>query len=580
MEGVRIVHLNSSVSNSPSNPQFSTFEEAFGDYSELFGKKARARRSKRKASRREDRAAKRTARRTARNENKAERVAMRDERKRNKSETRQTRRSDRKENRQQARIERRRQRKEARQSMRAEQQAARMQRRMERKAQKQARKDLEAEREREREDLAMESYEDQGYDDGYDDGGYDDGGYDDGGYDDGGYDDGGYDDGGYDDGGYDDGGYDDDGYDDDYYDPSDPYDDANSYNPYANTEDSQSYGEYDTGGGGSYNDPYGDEAVYEDDGNFWQDDEFYGSGSGGDYYPMEGPSDDFDYDVDYGFDGSIDEVVETGPSSFDGPGKDGQFVNEMMDGEGMGEYATAGGGSYLNEIALKSLADFAKRIEWNKENLSKFNKSSSYLGFSGDKDGEKSKCQKREAELKEGVRAWVNFEGDSEYMGADGKYKRIPSKKAIMSRMKAASRAKIKARSKRPSFKAKMQKRIAMAKKKGMAKRPMMNKRPGRAMQTAMRRKKPNILVKGGTPSPQRMMGKRMPKGSATKVEMGLSPTIENQKITVPARSSFSNAEGGKKNIIKSVPWKEVGIGLAVAVAGIVIYKQVSKNKK
>jgi len=575
MEGVRIVHLNSSVSNSPSNPQFSTFEEAFGDYSELFGKKARARRSKRKASRREDRAAKRTARRTARNENKAERVAMRDERKRNKSETRQTRRSDRKENRQQARIERRRQRKEARQSMRAEQQAARMQRRMERKAQKQARKDLEAEREREREDLAMESYEDQGYDDGYDDGGYDDGGYDDGGYDDGGYDDG-----GYDDGGYDDGGYEDDGYDDDYYDPSDPYDDANSYNPYANTEDSQSYGEYDTGGGGSYNDPYGDEAVYEDDGNFWQDDEFYGSGSGGDYYPMEGPSDDFDYDVDYGFDGSIDEVVETGPSSFDGPGKDGQFVNEMMDGEGMGEYATAGGGSYLNEIALKSLADFAKRIEWNKENLSKFNKSSSYLGFSGDKDGEKSKCQKREAELKEGVRAWVNFEGDSEYMGADGKYKRIPSKKAIMSRMKAASRAKIKARSKRPSFKAKMQKRIAMAKKKGMAKRPMMNKRPGRAMQTAMRRKKPNILVKGGTPSPQRMMGKRMPKGSATKVEMGLSPTIENQKITVPARSSFSNAEGGKKNIIKSVPWKEVGIGLAVAVAGIVIYKQVSKNKK
>ncbi len=595
MEGTRIITLGSQVTNSSTSPQFATFEEAFGEYSELFGKKARARRAKRRKSRREDRAKRRKERLAARQDRVADKAEARRMRKKTRREARQQERSERKEARQQMRIERRRKRKAARQAMRAEQQAARMQRRMERRAQRQARKDLEAEREREREDLAMQDYEDQGYDDGYDDDGYDDGGYDDGGYDDGyddgGYDDGGYDDGGYDDGGYDDGGYDDyettddggygddygTGYDDDYYDSGDPfYADQNAYNPYADTTNSTAYGEYDTGGGGSYGDPYGDQGYYDDgSGNWWQNDQFFGSGSGADYYPMEGPSDDFEYDVDYGFDGSVDEVLETGPSGFDGPVSDGQFVKEMMDGEGIGEYGTAGGGSYVNQADLDALNDWANRIEWNKENVYKLETSSSYLGFTGSRDTELKDNSNRIAQLKEKCRAYVNFEGDSEYMGADGLYKRIPSKRAIMQRMRAVSRAKMAARRKRPSIMKRMKSRPAVK----------------RAMQTAIksRAKRPNILVKGATPAPRGMMGKSIAKGTATKVEMGLSPKIEPQKITVPARSRFdgfnmdnsdfdmSAMDGKGSNVMRSVPWKEIGIGLAVGVAGIAIYKAVKK---
>ena len=234
-----------------SDPQSATFEEAFGEYSNLFGKKARARRSKRKASRREDRAKKRTARREARNANKAERIAMRDERKRLKTDTRQQRREDRKRNRQENRIARRADRKRARQDMRDEQQQRRQNRKRFRVEERMARKAMR--QGPEEEDYLLED----GYDQGYDDGGYDDYeevGYDDGGYDDGGYDDGGYDDGGYDDGGYDDGGYDDGGYED----PGTWGDSGQEY----------IYDSGDEWGGGGYDGPSWedapDEYVYED----------------------------------------------------------------------------------------------------------------------------------------------------------------------------------------------------------------------------------------------------------------------------------------------------------------------------
>tara|TARA_R110001632_G_scaffold142994_1_gene258946 strand:- start:6406 stop:7857 length:1452 start_codon:yes stop_codon:yes gene_type:complete len=233
-----------------------TFEQAFGEHSELFGKKARGRRAKRKASRREDRAEKRTAKRTARNENKAERVKMRDERKRNKSETRQTRREDRKRNRQQARIQRRADRKAARQNMRDEQQARRQERRRVTIEERQARKEMRQGPEEEyyEDDMALEQ--------GYDDGGYDDAGYDD--YEEVGYDDGGYSDTGYDDGGYDDGGYGD--YSDTGYDQGQGQQEAYEYDdgkfwedqgdPFANTgSNSGSQSPYDYG---------------EDDGAFWE----------------------------------------------------------------------------------------------------------------------------------------------------------------------------------------------------------------------------------------------------------------------------------------------------------------------
>tara|TARA_R110001599_G_scaffold343164_2_gene565564 strand:+ start:1218 stop:2651 length:1434 start_codon:yes stop_codon:yes gene_type:complete len=173
MDGTRIIRLENTVGTS-QQPRIATFEEAFGEYSELFGKKARARRTKRK-----------TARRTRRNANVAEKRDMKAERKRGRAESRQNTRSLRKEGRQEKRISRRASRKAKRQAMRAEQQAARMARRQERKRQQQERKDIKAEREYERElnsansQREIDNYRDDGYaDDGYADDGYADDGYD------------------------------------------------------------------------------------------------------------------------------------------------------------------------------------------------------------------------------------------------------------------------------------------------------------------------------------------------------------------------------------------------------------------
>ena len=211
MDGTRIIRLENTVGTS-QQPRIATFEEAFGEYSELFGKKARARRTKRK-----------TARRTRRNANVAEKRDMKAERKRGRAESRQQTRSLRKEGRQEKRISRRASRKAKRQAMRAEQQAARMARRQERKRQQQERKDIKAEREYERElnsansQREIDNYRDDGYaDDGYADDGYADDGYADDGYADDGYADDGYADDGYADDGYDEYGEEDFQYEDDY----------------------------------------------------------------------------------------------------------------------------------------------------------------------------------------------------------------------------------------------------------------------------------------------------------------------------------------------------------------------------
>ena len=230
MEARYTIELGEPTSSSRS-PQMASFEEAFGEYSNLGGK-GRARRAKRKAKR----TARRTDRRQAKVTKKKEKFATKDAIKRAKIETRQQRRSDKKTDRQDARIQRRSSRKEQRNTLKANQQAARMARKldrqekrnlakMERAEQRQSRKDLKTEREAERELQAQQDRQnlDEGYDEvGYDDGGYDDGGYDDGGYDDGGYDDGSYEEAGvydeYEDYGDGDYNYDEDYGDDGYYD--------------------------------------------------------------------------------------------------------------------------------------------------------------------------------------------------------------------------------------------------------------------------------------------------------------------------------------------------------------------------
>ena len=220
MEARYTIELGEPTSSSRS-PQMASFEEAFGEYSNLGGK-GRARRAKRKAKR----TARRTDRRQAKVTKKKEKFATKDAIKRAKIETRQQRRSDKKTDRQDARIQRRSSRKEQRNTLKANQQAARMARKldrqekrnlakMERAEQRQSRKDLKTEREAERELQAQQDR--QNLDEGYDEVGYDDGGYDDGGYDDGSYEEAGvYDE--YEDYGDGDYNYDEDYGDDGYYD--------------------------------------------------------------------------------------------------------------------------------------------------------------------------------------------------------------------------------------------------------------------------------------------------------------------------------------------------------------------------
>ena len=410
MEHARIIRLGDTVGTS-NTPRVATFEEAFGEYSELFGKKARARREKRRDAR--------TARKVKKQERKTERKLARQKRKDDVRKAKQERRSNRKQRRQQMRIDRRKQRKAARQAMRAEQQAARMARRMERKRQKQDRKDLMADRDMERE-LRMaegqEQLEAYGVDEGALDGGYDDGGYDDGGYDDGGYDDGGYDDGGYDDGGYDDGGYDDGG-----YDAYDPYGDDEGYNPYADTGSQGGGGSY--GGGGGYDD-YDD---YED----------YGSG-------------DYNYEDDYGW-GEEDFGDDFGGWNFDGEAGLVEGDNEQDEAQ-----------------------KIADKIEWNKKLISTMSNNGKGTKAINDRSDRITalKCQMRD---------YVCFDGDyfdeyeeEDFVGADGKRRKIGMKRSILRRMKKARRAKGLAKRKAGFAPKRMAK---MAARRGMAKRPTMVKR-------------------------------------------------------------------------------------------------------
>lgn len=261
-QGTRIVRLGNSVGSEVA-PRVATFEEAFGEYSEIRGR-GRARRERR----RDDR----LARKVRRQERIAERKLARQKRKDDVTEAKQERRSARKQRRGTMRIGRRAERKALRQQMRADQQAARMARRMERKRQQQDRRDLVADREMDRdirmaqgqEELAQygQTPQDMGADQGYQGGAPEaqsQGGF-------------GQDQGGYaeDQGSYG-GGFSDEGGEESYGDD---------------------YGQY----GGQFSDDYGDEMMDEGD-----DYEEYGEG-------------DYNYEEDYG----MGDEFEEGDYNFEG----------------------------------------------------------------------------------------------------------------------------------------------------------------------------------------------------------------------------------------------------------------------
>ena len=69
-------------------------------------------------------------------------------------------------------------------------------------------------------------------------------------------------------------------------------------------------------------------------------------------------------------------------------------------------------------------------------------------------------------------------------------------------------------------------------------------------------------------------MGKKIAQGKATKVEMGLTPKLSPQRIEVPA-SRFSGSKDGQTT---TIPWMQIGIGLGVGIAGVILVKQLSKK--
>ena len=54
---------------------------------------------------------------------------------------------------------------------------------------------------------------------------------------------------------------------------------------------------------------------------------------------------------------------------------------------------------------------------------------------------------------------------------------------------------------------------------------------------------------------------------------MGLTPQIEPNRIEIPASSSFTG-----KGKTSTIPFKEIGIGLAMGIAGVILIKQLSKK--
>jgi type II secretory pathway pseudopilin PulG len=541
MEHARIIRLGDTSVGTSNAPRVATFEEAFGEYSELFGKKARARREKRRDER--------VQRKVRRQERKAEKKIARQTRKDDVRKAKQERRSNRKQRRQQMRIDRRAQRKQARQAMRAEQQAARMARRMERKRQKQDREDLTADREMERElrmaqgQQELDSYlpqDDYGYEDDYaDDAAYDEG-Y--GEYGTGGG--GSYDDGGYDDGGYDDGGYD----------PYDPYGDDDDYNPYADT------GSQGGGYGGGYGGGGGYDADYGGGGGFsWDDaDAEYGYGGGYD----DGGYDDYGDYQDYG-DGDYNYEDDYGW------GDDGGGWNDDYGWGFDGEAGLVSDDDEQNEA--QSIAD---KIEWNKKLIDKMAKSG------GNAANAINERNNRITALKCQMRDYVCFDGDyfedyeDEYFeGADGRSMRKSMKGAILRRMRKANKARGLARRKAG---------FGRGKALGLAK--------GRPMQRP-------TMVKGGIGAEIENNRIVIPATSAADGSMGATHIDLSESITPTPSEAYYDATGtgvtaldanqdygykpteimlgsdGSKSNMGMGRMGQVALGLGVGIAAIMILK-------
>ena len=513
-----------------------TFEEAFGQYSEIFGKKGRARRAKRKKERRARKAARRTERRQARLENVQEKAAMRDARKRTRSETRQQRREDRKRNRQEMRLQRRADRKAKRQEMRNEQQQARQARRDERIRRNKERSMYRAEQRAERKAL-RQGPEEEPYTD-YEDVGYEDAGYDDGQY--------------LEQGGYgEEPGYGDVG---------------------------EGLGEYDTAGGGSY-DPgmgqdyddgsYGGGGYYDDP---YSGDEWGGGGQEWDFESGQYVNETNDAGSDWGYDDGY-----------------GDSYNDLYD-SGYDDYGDVGWGADGSTTipVHNKIQSAADKLEWNIEMLNRL-QSQITPGNNPALEAKIGSVMGRIEDLQSQLQDFAGFSDNAEMeadlaefdndrppaelvtLGADGEEETSDAsgRKARMRKARARFKALPKWR----------KRRLAVTAARAQAKR-----KRGRIA-------KPTMVQKGLDPkfSPNKIEIPSAPASAFNDLATG-GPEAPNRvawDLQAPGRKYVKLGEGGEEGtsgfaggLTSNINWQMVIIGAAVGVAGIAILSQTKLFKK
>ena len=519
-----------------------TFEEAFGQYSELFGKKWRAKRKKKKAARKLRKKTRKTERRQARLDNKTERVQMRDARKRVKTDTRQQRREDRKRGRQEMRLQRRADRKAKRNEMRAEQQQARQDRRDERIRRNKERSMYRAEQKAQRQEL-RQGPDEEPYTD-YEDVGYDEQG----------------------------GGQ---------------YLEEGGYGEEAGYGDvGEGLGEYDTAGGGSYDDGMGQDY---DDGSYggggYADDPYSGDewGGGGQEWDFE----------------SGQYVNETNDAGYDDGGYDDYGTADMYD-SGYDDYGDVGWGADGEKTMAEQesipihnkIQEAADKLEWNIELLNRL-ENSLVPGVNTELDNKINSVQERIADLQSQLQDFAGFDNNEEMeadlaefdndrppaeivtLSADGKRRvNFGALPKWRQRRLAVCKARCKAKMKR--------KQIGKGKPIG---RPGPQGQ-GRNITSANIRRRPTQVSKALDPkfSPQRIVvpGKEVSAFNDLATGGPEAPNRVAWDLQAQGRKTVQLGPEGTSNFagVGSINWGSIAIGTAVGVAAIAILSQTNLFKK
>ena len=302
----------------------------------------------------------------------------------------------------------------------------------------------------------------------------------------------------------------------------------------------------------------------------------------------------------------IEESVDTErgqsdeDSGFTGDyGFDGERGMSEMDGEWDNFYASAEG-----QAAIKpAVTDVARRIEKNKEWISRMQKNLDRInarigvGQPNPRQQERialltSRIAERKqklAMLEEKLGAYSRL--DADFDNADGDFYNADSTDPrLQARLeKIRKRAEVR-----------QAKRAARAERKQVIKSTLKSKRQARVQELFAELSKTMPRAEAMREARKRALSEITWKGTATAVASELNPTISPDRIEVPAQSSsfsgtgligvdnyndfdapsprnlevsFSNASGSRK-----IDWKNIAIGVGVAVIGIYVYRRFIKK--